>query len=71
MTKREFINEILALNPNMHKVGSSDVWMGSPALVPEANGFKMVNMTVTVPAGAKLQDRCIVRDGIRIKIWQP
>ena len=71
MTKREFINEILALNPNMHKVGNSDVWMGNPALVPTANGFKMVNMTVTVPAGAKLQDRCIVSDGIKIRIWQP
>ena len=27
--KKEFINEILALNPNMKKVGTSDVYMAT------------------------------------------
>ena len=69
--KKEFINEILALNPNMKKVGTSDVWMGEPALIPTSTGLKMVNCTVTVPAGAKYEDRTFIKDGIKIRIWQP
>ena len=73
MTKREFINELLKLNPNMSKVGTSDVWMGKPDLVPvKGGGFKMVNMTTTIPLGASIERGYIVSfEGHRVKLWQP
>lgn len=72
ITKREFIDTLLELNPNMKKVGTSDVWMGEPHLISTEKGFKMVNMTVTIPFDASLEGRSIVsNNGIRIKLWRP
>lgn len=71
MTKREFIKKLLELNPNMRKVGTSDVWMGEPALKLEEKGLKMVNMTVTMPLGASLKGGYITSNGIRVRLWRP
>lgn len=74
MTKKEAINRILVLNPNMKKVGSSDVWMGEPALINDGTGrgLKMVNMTITLPAGAERDAKGnIIYGGYTIKMWRP
>ena len=66
--KKAFINEILRVNPGMRQVGTSDVWMDIPSI--SKNG-RLLNMTVRLPAGAKLDGHDIVKDGIRIHVYQP
>lgn len=71
MTKKQFIEELLKLNPNMRKVGTSDVWMGEPHAVPiEGKGLKLVNMAVTLPHGATLEGDYICAYGFKIRMWR-
>ena len=67
MSKKEFMQQVLDLNPNMKQVGTSDAWMGCPMMI----GNRLVNMTITLPKGAKLDGHSIVLDGMRIRVYQP
>ena len=67
MSKKDFLQRVLTLNPSMRQVGTSDVWMGTPQIVDG----KLVNMTITLPDGAKLDGHSIVLDGMRIHVYQP
>ena len=67
MSKKAFMQHVLTLNPHMIQVGTSDVWLGEPQIVDG----KLVNMTITLPQGAKLDGHSIVLDGMHIRVYQP
>ena len=67
MSKKEFMQYVLKLNPHMHQVGTSDVWMGQPMIL----GNRLVNMTISLPTGAKLIGNIIELAGMRIRVYQP
>ncbi len=76
-TKKEFISEIIALNPNMRQVGTSDVWMPEARLVPRTDGkLHMVNITLRLPSGTTIERgkpgcTCmVVHNGIRVNVYQ-
>ena len=58
--KENLIETLLRWNPNLTKVDSSTVKIGPPALIPCKGGFKMVNMTLTIPSGAHYEGRDLV-----------
>ncbi len=69
MTKRDFIKDILRLNPDIRQIGPAAVWIGKPQLIETKRGLRMKNVNITVPPNARITDHYIIsEDGIKIKL---